>query len=75
MWGMVTCETVGGVQSPEDEITRTEAADLHSTAAAWLVGGLGLRGSLAPGRLADFTVRTEDSLIWKARTRKNSSQL
>ena len=60
VWGMVTRQTVAGVQGPEHAITRDEAIDLHTGAAARLLGESDLRGCLTPGRLADFTVWPAD---------------
>jgi len=57
---MVTRRTVAGVQGPEQAISRDEAIDLHTVAAARLLGEADLRGCLVPGRLADFTVWPAD---------------
>ncbi|MEU6236228.1 amidohydrolase [Kitasatospora sp. NPDC047058] len=58
--GLTTRSTVAGVLGPEHAITRTEAVDLHTTAAARLTGESHLRGRLTPGRLADLTIWPED---------------
>lgn len=60
VWGLVTRQTVAGVQGAEHAITRDEAIDLHTGAAARLLGEQDLRGGLGPGRLADFTVWAVD---------------
>ena len=60
VWGMITRQSVIGVQGPEHAITYDEAVALHTTAAARLVGEHRLRGMLSPGRLADFTVWDRD---------------
>jgi predicted amidohydrolase YtcJ len=60
VWGMITRQSVIGVQGPEHAITYDEAVSLHTTAAARLVGEHRLRGMLSPGRLADFTVWDRD---------------
>ena len=60
VWGMVTRQTVAGVQGREHAISRDEAIALHTTDAARLVGESDLRGRLAPGRLADLTVWPAD---------------
>ena len=55
VWGLVTRQTVSGVQGIEHAITVDEAIGLHTTAAAQLLGEESLRGVLTPGRLADLT--------------------
>jgi predicted amidohydrolase YtcJ len=60
VWGMVTRQTVAGVQGREHAISRDEAIALHTTDAARLVGESDLRGRLTPGRLADLTVWPTD---------------
>ncbi|AQA10634.1 amidohydrolase [Streptomyces malaysiensis] len=56
VWGMTTRRTVIGVKGPEHAISYDEALTLHTTQAARLCGEETLRGTLAPGRLADLTV-------------------
>jgi hypothetical protein len=60
VWGMITRETVAGIQGRRHAITRDEAIALHTTEAARLLGEDDLRGSLAPGRLADLTIWPAD---------------
>lgn len=60
VWGMVTRQTVTGVRGPQHAITREEALALHTTNAARLTGESHLRGTLAPGRLADLTLWPAD---------------
>ncbi|WP_194818487.1 amidohydrolase [Nocardia sp. XZ_19_385] len=60
VWGMVTRETVAGVLGPEHAVTRDEAIEMHTVAAARLLGESDLRGSLVPGRLADLTIWPAD---------------
>ncbi|GGU82118.1 amidohydrolase [Streptomyces albospinus] len=60
VWGMTTRQTVIGVKGPEHAITYDEALTLHTTHAARLCGEENLRGTLAPGRLADLTVWDQD---------------
>ncbi|MFK4105110.1 amidohydrolase [Streptomyces sp. NPDC019531] len=60
VWGMTTRQTVIGVKGPEHAISYDEAVALHTTSAARLTGEEHLRGILAPGRLADFTVWDQD---------------
>jgi predicted amidohydrolase YtcJ len=60
VWGMVTRQTVAGVQGRQHAISRDEAIALHTTDAARLVGESDLRGRLTPGRLADLTVWPTD---------------
>ncbi|MGD3109887.1 amidohydrolase [Streptomyces sp. YGL11-2] len=60
VWGMTTRQTVIGVKGPEHAITYDEAVALHTTNAARLCGEENLRGTLAPGRLADLSVWDQD---------------
>jgi hypothetical protein len=60
LWGMVTRQTVAGIQGPEHAISRDEAIALHTTSAAQLLGEADLRGQLTPGRLADLTLWPTD---------------
>ncbi|MFD8817804.1 amidohydrolase family protein, partial [Streptomyces sp. NPDC059627] len=60
VWGMTTRQTVIGVKGPEHAITYDEALTLHTTQAAHLTGEDRLRGTLTPGRWADFTVWDRD---------------
>jgi predicted amidohydrolase YtcJ len=60
IWGMITRETVIGVQGPEHAISYAEAIALHTVQAARLNREEDLRGTLTPGRLADFTVWAQD---------------
>ena len=60
VYGMTTRETVIGVKGPEHAITYDEAVTLHTVNAARLCGDQDLRGTLAPGRLADLTVWDRD---------------
>ncbi|MFI9387016.1 amidohydrolase [Kutzneria sp. NPDC052558] len=56
VWGMVTRQTVIGVQGPQHAIAFDEAVALHTTNATRLLGEENLRGVLSPGRLADLTI-------------------
>ncbi|MFJ9380477.1 amidohydrolase family protein [Streptomyces sp. NPDC101455] len=58
--GMTTRQTVIGVKGPEHAISYDEALTLHTVNAARLCGDQDLRGTLAPGRLADLTVWDRD---------------
>lgn len=60
LWSMTTRETVVGVRGPEHAITVTEAIELHTTAAAKLLGEADSRGMLTLGRLADLNVWASD---------------
>jgi predicted amidohydrolase YtcJ len=60
VWGLTTRQTVVGVQGPEHAIGYDEAVALHTVNAAQLLGEERLRGTLTPGRLADFTVWDRD---------------
>ena len=57
----VTRETIsGGVFGPEERITPEAALRLLTTENAWLTREEDLKGSLEPGRLADFVVLSDD---------------
>lgn len=56
VWGLVTRQTVAGVQGAEHAITTREAIGLHTSAATRLLCEEHLRGALTPGRLADLTM-------------------
>ncbi|MGF6885128.1 putative amidohydrolase YtcJ [Nocardia sp. GAS34] len=60
VWGMMTRETVIGVQGPHHSITYDEAVALHTTNAARLMREENLRGTVSPGRLADLTIWDRD---------------
>jgi predicted amidohydrolase YtcJ len=60
VYGMTTRQTVIGVKGPEHVIAYDEAVALHTVNAARLCGDQDLRGTLAPGRLADLTVWDRD---------------
>lgn len=60
VWGLTTRQTVIGVQGPQQTIGYDEAVALHTTQAARLHGEEHLRGTLATGRLADFTIWDQD---------------
>ncbi|MEY9928039.1 putative amidohydrolase YtcJ [Catenulispora sp. GP43] len=60
VWGMTTRQTVIGVQGAEHAVSYDEAVALHTGHAARLSQEENLRGCLAPGRLADFTVWDRD---------------
>ncbi|MEU6587512.1 amidohydrolase [Nocardia sp. NPDC046763] len=60
VWGMMTRETVIGVQGPQHAISYNEAVALHTTNAARLTREETLRGALAPGRLGDLTIWDRD---------------
>ena len=62
VWGMETRITRAGVQGSQHAITRHEAIDLHIRRAVEFLGEEPLRGSLTPGRLADFTTWPVDPL-------------
>ncbi|MEY9946629.1 amidohydrolase [Kitasatospora sp. GAS1066B] len=62
VWGMTTRQTLAGVQGARHAISRPEAIALHTTNAARLLGETELRGTLAPGHLADLTLWPADPL-------------
>ena len=56
VWGMITRQTVIGVQGPQHAISYDEAVSLHTAQAARLNREEHLRGSISTGRLADLTI-------------------
>lgn len=60
--GLTTRKTVIGVLGEENAIDLSEAVDLHTVAAAKLLGESNLRGMLTPGRYADLTIWRHDPL-------------
>jgi predicted amidohydrolase YtcJ len=62
LWGMTSRQTPLGVLGPEHAIARYEATRLHTADAARLVGDANIRGTLEPGKLADFAAYTVDPL-------------
>ncbi|MER5867245.1 amidohydrolase [Kitasatospora sp. NPDC002040] len=60
LYGLTTRATVDGVLGPEHAVSRAEAVQLHTVAAARLTGETRLRGQLTPGRLADLTIWPDD---------------
>ena len=58
--GMVTRDTRAGVLGARHAITRQEAAHLHTAGAARFLAEQHLRGTLAPGLLADLIAYTAD---------------
>ena len=63
VWGMVTRGTRdAGIHGPDEAIDRYTALELLTSAGARLTGELERRGTLEPGRLADFVAYTADPL-------------
>jgi predicted amidohydrolase YtcJ len=64
LYWMVTGRTVGGTQlaSPENRLTREEALRLYTVGSAWFSGEEEMKGSIAPGRFADFAILSADYL-------------
>src|SRR6516162_10101866 len=62
VWGMTTRQSPVGVLGPGHAITRYEAVRLHTADAARFVGDGQVRGTLAPGKLADFAAYPADPL-------------
>ncbi|MPZ87659.1 MAG: amidohydrolase family protein [Nitriliruptorales bacterium] len=50
----------GPARHPSQHLTRTEALRAYTEGSAWFSGEEDERGALAPGRLADFAVLSED---------------
>jgi predicted amidohydrolase YtcJ len=63
VWGMVTRETrTAGIQGPEHAIDRYTAIELYTAGSARLDREASRRGTLEPGRLADFVAYETDPL-------------
>ena len=63
MWMTITRKMADGrVLGPEQRITREEALRMWTLAGAWLTFEENLKGSIEPGKLADFVVITKDYL-------------
>jgi len=63
MWMTITRKMAdGGVLGPEQRITREEALRMWTLAGAWLTFEENIKGSIEPGKLADFVVITRDYL-------------
>jgi predicted amidohydrolase YtcJ len=61
VWGMVTRQTGGaGVLGPEHAVDRETAIRLYTTEAVRLLGEQDERGTLEPGKLADFAAYPAD---------------
>jgi len=63
MWMAITRKgSDGSVLTPAQRITRMEALEMWSINGAWLSFEEKLKGSIEPGKLADFVVITKDYL-------------
>ena len=63
MWMTITRKMADGrVLGPEQRITREEALRMWTLAGAWLTFEENIKGSIEPGKLADFVVITKDYL-------------
>jgi predicted amidohydrolase YtcJ len=62
IWGMTTRQSPVGLLGPGHAITRYEAARLHTADAARFAGNDDIRGTLGPGKLADFAAYPADPL-------------
>jgi predicted amidohydrolase YtcJ len=62
IWGMTTRRSPIGALGPGHAISRYEAARLHTADAARLAGDGQIRGTLVPGKLADFAAYPADPL-------------
>ena len=62
LWWLVTGKTVGGtVINPEERrLNREQALQLWTAGSAWFSGEEKQKGTLAPGRLADLAVLSDD---------------
>ena len=64
LYWMVTGKTVGGTQlaSPENRLSREEALRLYTVGSAWFSGEEDVKGRIAPGQFADFSILSADYL-------------
>jgi len=64
LYWMVTGKTVGGMQlaSPENRLSRQEALRLYTIGSAWFSGEDDVKGRIAPGQFADFSILSADYL-------------
>ena len=59
---LVTGKTMGGLvtAAARNRLDRAEALRLHATGSAWFSGEENVKGSIAPGRYADFAILSAD---------------
>jgi predicted amidohydrolase YtcJ len=59
---LISGRTVGGnlLAAPENRLTRAEALHLYTLGSAWFSGEEERKGSIAPGRYADFAILSAD---------------
>ena len=64
LYWMVSGKTIGGTELyPKDKrLTRQEALRLFTVGSAWFSGEENIKGRIAPGQLADFTILSADFL-------------
>lgn len=64
LYWMVTGKTVGGAQlaAAENRLSREEALRLYTVGSAWFSGDESVKGTIAPGRYADFAILSADYL-------------
>lgn len=62
LWWLVTGKTVGGTEITrrEQRVDRLQALKLWTTGSAWFSGEEKIKGTLAPGSLADLAVLSDD---------------
>jgi len=64
LYWLVSGRTVGGLQlyGEENRMSREEALRLYTQGSSWFSTEEDVKGSLAPGQLADFAVLSDDIL-------------
>jgi predicted amidohydrolase YtcJ len=64
LYWMVTGKTVGGTRlaAPENRLSREEALRLYTVGSARITGDEDVKGTIAPGRYADFAILSADYL-------------
>ena len=61
LWWLVSGNTYGGPRrAAEHRLDRLRALELYTRGSAWFSGEEAVRGSLAPGQLADIAVLSDD---------------
>jgi predicted amidohydrolase YtcJ len=62
LYWLTTGRTAGGTRlaAPENRLSREEALRLYTVGGAWFSQEEGVKGTLEPGRFADFAVLSED---------------
>ncbi len=62
LYWMVSGRTLGGtvLYPPDNRLTREEALRLYTVGSAWFTSDEAVKGRIAPGQFADFTILSDD---------------